>query len=91
MAHVWGLILVELPVGGHMLGMATTFQGDILAPERRMADERDTLARLDALSRLLDTAIGLPGTRFRIGLDSAIGVVPVRNSSVWNCATSTAS
>ncbi|MBJ3761723.1 DUF4112 domain-containing protein [Maribius pontilimi] len=34
------------------------------------------IARLDRLSRTLDTAFGIPGTRFRIGWDSLIGLVP---------------
>jgi hypothetical protein len=29
-----------------------------------------------SLARLLDTAIGIPGTRFRIGLDPIIGLIP---------------
>ncbi|HEY9878210.1 MAG TPA: DUF4112 domain-containing protein [Leptolyngbyaceae cyanobacterium] len=42
----------------------------------------DTVARLKNLnrirriSRLMDTAIGLPGTKFRIGLDPILGLVP---------------
>ena len=41
------------------------------APSR---EER--LARIDALSRLLDTAFILPGTNIRFGLDALIGLVP---------------
>jgi hypothetical protein len=36
----------------------------------------DTLARLDALATLMDSAITVPGTRLRVGLDSVIGLVP---------------
>ncbi|MBV9076574.1 MAG: DUF4112 domain-containing protein [Methylobacteriaceae bacterium] len=36
----------------------------------------DSLARLDALSRLLDTAFVLPGTKFRFGVDGLIGLIP---------------
>jgi hypothetical protein len=36
----------------------------------------DTLARLDALATLMDSAIAIPGTRLRLGLDSLIGLVP---------------
>jgi hypothetical protein len=32
--------------------------------------------RLRALTRLLDSAIQIPGTRFRIGLDALVGIVP---------------
>lgn len=34
------------------------------------------LARLKALARLMDSAFEIPGTRFRIGLDAIIGLVP---------------
>lgn len=36
----------------------------------------DSVARLNALATLMDSAITVPGTRFRIGLDAAIGLVP---------------
>ena len=35
------------------------------------------LARLEALSRLLDSAVRIPGTDIRVGVDALIGVVPV--------------
>jgi hypothetical protein len=44
------------------------------------ADRTDTLRRLRRLStiaRLMDTAIGIPGTRLRFGADSVFGLVPV--------------
>jgi len=34
------------------------------------------LARVQRLARLLDSAVGIPGTKIRIGLDSVIGLVP---------------
>jgi uncharacterized protein DUF4112 len=34
------------------------------------------LERLRRLSRLLDSAIAIPGTRYRFGLDAIVGVVP---------------
>lgn len=34
------------------------------------------LERIRTLSRLLDSALPIPGTRFRFGLDSLIGLVP---------------
>jgi hypothetical protein len=34
------------------------------------------LERLRGLSRLLDSAIGIPGTRYSFGLDAIIGLVP---------------
>lgn len=36
----------------------------------------DRVARLDALASLLDTAVVLPGTNIRFGLDALIGLVP---------------
>jgi len=36
----------------------------------------DTVARLEALATLMDSAITVPGTRLRIGLDAVIGLVP---------------
>jgi hypothetical protein len=37
---------------------------------------RDEAANLRSLARLLDTAVGIPGTNIRFGLDSLIGLVP---------------
>jgi hypothetical protein len=34
------------------------------------------LKRIRKFSRLMDTAIGIPGTKFRIGLDPIIGLIP---------------
>ena len=38
--------------------------------------EADDLHRLDKLSQLLDNAFAIPGTRFRIGIDGIIGLIP---------------
>ncbi len=35
-----------------------------------------TLKKIRRLARLLDTAIGIPGTKFRIGLDPILGLIP---------------
>ena len=35
-----------------------------------------TLNRLRKFSRLLDSAIGIPGTKFRFGLDPILGLIP---------------
>lgn len=51
---------------------------DVFAAIRATGPSRtETLVRLDALSRLLDNAFVLPGTRIRFGLDGIIGLVPV--------------
>ena len=36
----------------------------------------ETLNRIRKFSRLMDTAFGIPGTKFRIGLDPIIGLIP---------------
>lgn len=35
-----------------------------------------SLNRIRRLSRLMDTAFGIPGTKFKIGLDPIIGLIP---------------
>jgi Domain of unknown function (DUF4112) len=40
------------------------------------AAERDRLERLRRLGYLLDNSIPIPGTRFRIGLETIVGLVP---------------
>ncbi|MES0873918.1 DUF4112 domain-containing protein [Sinimarinibacterium thermocellulolyticum] len=37
---------------------------------------RATRERAERLSRLLDTAVGIPGTRIRLGLDALLGLIP---------------
>jgi hypothetical protein len=44
-----------------------------LAPPQSRAER---LARLDALASLLDSALVLPGTNIRFGVDALIGLVP---------------
>jgi hypothetical protein len=39
--------------------------------------EPPEVMRLRALARLLDNAIQIPGTRYRVGLDALVGLVPV--------------
>ncbi|MGA1802346.1 DUF4112 domain-containing protein [Rhizobium sp. HT1-10] len=34
------------------------------------------LRRAHGIARLMDTAVGIPGTRFRFGADSIIGLIP---------------
>lgn len=36
----------------------------------------DATARVDRLARILDRAVGIPGTNIRFGLDSILGLVP---------------
>ena len=41
-----------------------------------VADHAARLARLEKLANRMDAAFRIPGTRFRIGLDSILGLVP---------------
>lgn len=43
---------------------------------KRSRSRRERIARLDTLATLLDTAILIPGTNIRFGLDAVIGLVP---------------
>ena len=42
----------------------------------RVHTRRETIERLDRLSRVLDTALVIPGTGIRFGADAIIGLVP---------------
>ena len=51
---------------------------EILAPGDMPSESaQETFERLDKLSKLLDTAILIPGTNIRFGVDALIGLVPV--------------
>lgn len=50
-------------------------EGEVLGPETPV--EREARERLNFLAWLLDSSIPVPGTRFTIGLDALIGLVPV--------------
>lgn len=56
--------------------MAASFAGRFDVKALAQPDAAATLARLDALAQLLDSAFVLPGTKVRVGLDSIIGLVP---------------
>ena len=43
---------------------------------------RDTLARLDALGNILDSAITIPGTKVTMGLDAALGLILVVGDAI---------
>ncbi|MDP3257374.1 MAG: DUF4112 domain-containing protein [Bosea sp. (in: a-proteobacteria)] len=44
-----------------------------LSPARSRAE---TLERLDAIARLLDSAVRVPGTQVRVGADALLNVIP---------------
>ena len=54
--------------------MSASRDGEILGPE--IPGERETRERLRFLAWLLDSSIAIPGTRFTLGLDALIGLVP---------------
>ncbi|MBW6420256.1 DUF4112 domain-containing protein [Rhizobium sp. XQZ8] len=41
------------------------------------AERLRRIRRLSGIARLMDTAIGIPGTRIRFGADSIFGLIPV--------------
>lgn len=49
-------------------------EGEVLGPE--VPGEREARERLRFLAWLLDSSIRIPGTRFTVGLDALIGLVP---------------
>jgi hypothetical protein len=49
---------------------------EILPPLRGTQSESETLARLDFIATLLDSAFLIPGTNVRFGLDGVVGLFP---------------
>jgi hypothetical protein len=54
--------------------MATTYTSDWIAHDRTAREA--ALARLDALSRLFDIALVIPGTNVRFGIEAILRLVP---------------
>lgn len=52
------------------------------APDAHDRDARARLARLRRLAWLVDGALRVPGTRFRFGLNSVIGLLPFGGDAV---------
>lgn len=50
-------------------------------PRRLSTTNLDRLRRVERLTETLDTAYEVPGTKFRVGLDSLIGLLPVAGDS----------
>ena len=48
----------------------------------------ESVARVEALARLMDGAFVLPGTNIRLGLDSIIGLVPVAGDVISGLVSS---
>ena len=56
-------------------------------PGDQISDDAQRLRRLRAVVRLLDNAFEIPGTRFRIGLDAIVGLVPGLGDLVTTAAS----
>jgi hypothetical protein len=52
-----------------------TLEGEWLGPQT--AREREARQRLEFLAWLLDSSIPIPGTRFTLGVDALVGLVPL--------------
>ena len=61
-------------------------EGEVLGPETE--EERAARERLRFLAWLLDSSIPIPGTRFTVGLDFLIGLVPVIGDLIGVLASS---
>jgi uncharacterized protein DUF4112 len=58
----------------HLGGMTTTFTSDRIFDG--FTSREAALARLDALSRLFDTAFIIPGTNVRFGIEAVLRLIP---------------
>jgi hypothetical protein len=54
----------------------SSFGADRPAGEAARASRAESLRRRDALARLLDSAVAIPGTRIRFGADAVLNVIP---------------
>jgi hypothetical protein len=48
----------------------------------------ESAARLDAVARLMDAVLAVPGTNIRLGLDAVIGLVPVAGDVISGLVSS---
>ncbi len=58
-----------------MSGATRTVSGTVVGPSRSERFRRSE-RRILAVSRILDEAVTVPGTRFRFGLDPIVGLIP---------------
>lgn len=61
---------------------ASSTQIDVGEERDLSASETAALRRVRSLSTLLDSAIRIPGTNYRVGLDPILGVLPVAGDAV---------
>lgn len=52
------------------------------APTRSAAEIELSIARLDALARVMDSAFQIPGTNIRMGVDALLGLLPVVGDAI---------
>jgi uncharacterized protein DUF4112 len=52
------------------------------------SDAEQSVARLEGLARLMDSAFVLPGTNIRLGLDGIIGLIPVAGDVIAGLVSS---
>jgi hypothetical protein len=55
---------------------------DVAGGESTTAREQAALRRVETVSRLLDDAVRVPGTRFRVGIDPVVGILPGAGDAV---------
>jgi hypothetical protein len=65
---------------------AKPLEGEVLPPET--PTEREARERLRFIAWLLDSSIPVPGTRFTIGLDALIGLIPLLGDLIGVLASS---
>ena len=51
-------------------------------------DAEQTLVRLEAIARLMDNSLVVPGTNIRFGLDALVGLVPVAGEMIGGLISS---
>ena len=56
---------------------ARTWEAGSNEPFADRTERLRRLRRLSGIARLMDTAIGIPGTRIRFGADSVFGLIPL--------------
>lgn len=56
---------------------AGEFGANALSDAFNLEQRLQKMRRLSSISRLMDTAVGIPGTRLRFGADSVLGLVPI--------------
>ena len=65
---------------------AKPLEGEVLPPETPA--ERETRERLRFIAWLLDSSIPVPGTRFTVGIDALVGLIPLLGDLIGVLASS---